>query len=237
MGGKRTYKKKNKRKVPRNKITPYPFPKTKVAKLRYVEEITLDTTVPSLTSNGMAVATFRANSCYDPRYALGGHQPRGWDEHTALYREYVVLGSKITFQPVSIGTTGTSFQQPFYMGLIKRNEADPIISASANIGEVMERRMGQYRRLPSIYGKQQTLTATFSHKKTFRTNPATEMIVTEQAALDPEHHADQTHQNSVLYDVYILPNAGAVSNQGPIPCIVTIEYIVLFGNPKALAQS
>ena len=76
--GKYNKKRNYKKKVPRNYISAYPFPKTKVAKLRYVEQITLDPTVPSVTigpppgiTNGMALATFRANSCYDPNYSLG----------------------------------------------------------------------------------------------------------------------------------------------------------------------
>lgn len=38
----------------------------------------------------------RANGLTDPEVALGGHQPRGFDQYMALYKRYVVMGSKIT---------------------------------------------------------------------------------------------------------------------------------------------
>lgn len=231
MAKKNNNKKTFRKKVPRA-ITPYPFPRTKVAKLRYVEEITLDPGAPSIVSNGIAIHSFRANSCHDPNYSLGGHQPRGWDEHTALYNEYVVLGSKLTFQPFPLTTVGSSYSEPKYYGLQKRNESNANVGSTSNIGQIMERRQGQYRRLPAVRTEMpKSLTASFSHKKTFKTNPSTEMIVTEGTG------ANKTHQEAVLYDCWIMPNANATQNEDKIPCLITVEYIVLFGNPKPLAAS
>jgi len=38
---------------------------------------------------------FRANSLYDPEYAVGGHQPMGFDQWMKFYKNYTVLRSRI----------------------------------------------------------------------------------------------------------------------------------------------
>lgn len=39
---------------------------------------------------------FRANSCFDPVYAIGGGQPRGFDQYMAMYSFCQVLGGRAT---------------------------------------------------------------------------------------------------------------------------------------------
>ena len=225
------YKKRRSRKSKKMVIPKDPFPRVKLARLRYVQEVEIDTQVPGVLTNGIGIHTFRANGCYDPDYALGigQHQPRSWNQYEALYNEYVVLGSKITFQPFPVNKDGTSSQDPRYYGLIKRNEENNPLSGSKTIGDIMETRLGQYARMPSTRTTMpRKLTTSFSHKKTFKTNPYQNL---KQLTQDP------THQDSVVYDCYIMPNAGADTDDAPTPCLITIDYIVLFTNPKILAKS
>lgn len=52
-----------------------------------------------LTSSSGAMSPdyiYRANSIYDFYQGTGGHQPRGTDQYLALFRNFAVLGSKIT---------------------------------------------------------------------------------------------------------------------------------------------
>ena len=224
-------KKQTKRKSKKLAISRYPFPATKVAKLKYVQEVSIDINDPGLLTNGIGIHTFRANGCYDPDYALGvgQHQPRGWNQFEALYNEYVVLGSKITFQPFPVSSTGITYSQPRYYGLVKRNEQNDPLSATKSIGDIMETRLGQYARMPSARTNMpRSLSTTFSHKKTFKTNPHESL---KQVTVDP------THQDSVLYDCYIIPNADADQDEPPTSCLITIEYIVMFSNPKILTKS
>lgn len=39
---------------------------------------------------------YRGNGLYDPEVAVGGHQPRMFDQMCLFYQSYLVLGSKIS---------------------------------------------------------------------------------------------------------------------------------------------
>ncbi len=54
-----------------------------------------ETYSPTIT-NIMNTQVYRANSIFDPAVAVGGHQPRGFDQFMALYTEWVVLSSTIS---------------------------------------------------------------------------------------------------------------------------------------------
>lgn len=60
-------------------------------KLRYGE--TFNTTIPA--ANATASFAYYGNSLYDPRVAIGGHQPYSLDTWTQFYKRYRVFGSKI----------------------------------------------------------------------------------------------------------------------------------------------
>ena len=45
---------------------------------------------------GAVQRTYRGNSVFDPRFATGGGQPKGFDNYMALYNEFYVVKSKIT---------------------------------------------------------------------------------------------------------------------------------------------
>lgn len=66
------------------------FPQTKVVRLRYVEQFTLDP-----ATGGVALQDFRCNSIYDPNASGTGHQPYGHDQWAQYYRRYEVLKSSI----------------------------------------------------------------------------------------------------------------------------------------------
>ena len=132
-------KMKSRKNVRKGALTPYPFPKTQVSKLRYVEEVYIDASSPTVATNGIAYNTFRANGCHDPNMTGVGHQPRGWDQHKDLYNEYVVLGSKITIQPTRYDST----DQVGYFGIIRRTNTESVLSSITNIGDIMETRSGQ----------------------------------------------------------------------------------------------
>lgn len=67
-----------------------------VVTLPYAETFSMSTvaSVPGST-------VFRANSCFDPDFTGGGHQPRGFDQYTAMYGHARVLKSKIKFDFVA----------------------------------------------------------------------------------------------------------------------------------------
>jgi len=69
------------------------FPTKKLVKLKYVSYGTL---TPTASDNASLV--YRLNGAYDPYHPAGGHQPRFWDQWTALYNQYTVLGTKVRLE-------------------------------------------------------------------------------------------------------------------------------------------
>lgn len=74
-----------------------PFPSKHFARLRWSEQNTLSNAV----ANQFIGSVFRANSIYDPRYGLGGHQPNGHDEYQAIYGYYRVTRACMTVSVMS----------------------------------------------------------------------------------------------------------------------------------------
>lgn len=70
---------------------PLGFPRQQVVTLRYVDYVTFPTDATGIPT----YVTFRCNSIYDPYEGIGGHQPLMYDNWAALWRHYVVIGSKI----------------------------------------------------------------------------------------------------------------------------------------------
>lgn len=67
------------------------FPDVFKTRLKYNEVVHLSSILPSY----LAYATYRANSVYDPNYAIGGASPRFFNQFKAVYDKYVVLGCKV----------------------------------------------------------------------------------------------------------------------------------------------
>lgn len=86
--------------VPRDKLG---FPQSMKATLRYSTSADF-----SLTTNQAVTHQIRANDLYDPQFALGGHQPRSFDEYMGLYSTFTVKSSKIMINWVYEGYDGPS---------------------------------------------------------------------------------------------------------------------------------
>ena len=74
------------------------FPKKMMTTLKYCE------TVPLVSTSGsFATYYFSTNSLFKPNASSGGHQPMYYDQYSALYTKYTVLGSKVkvSFLPSS----------------------------------------------------------------------------------------------------------------------------------------
>lgn len=90
------------------------FPRKMVFTHKYVDLI-------SMTGTGGAVATrqYVCNGLYDPDYTGVGHQPMYFDQMSALYNHYTVIGSKITVKTVNIYGPATA---PAYYFTLSQND-------------------------------------------------------------------------------------------------------------------
>ncbi|AXH76423.1 MAG: putative capsid protein [Circoviridae sp.] len=89
--------------VPRNKLG---FPQSMRATLRYTDPIAYNLN----SVDAVFFQTFLANGMYDPQVALGGHQPRGFDQYMDLYEKFTVLGSTISVNFVYEGYEGPTVE-------------------------------------------------------------------------------------------------------------------------------
>lgn len=95
------------------------FPDRLRTNLVYGDVLTLTSTAGS-----RAVNTFRLNSLFDPDYTQTGHQPQWYDQYTAIYGQYRVLGAKIkaTFVP-QVNATGETLTGPLLVGVTTSNDS------------------------------------------------------------------------------------------------------------------
>ena len=75
------------------------FPKKQLVELTYCDTVT----IPSLDA-GSAPYKFRLNSVYDPDLTSTGHQPRGHDQWSAIYKRYCVIGANVLVEPLNSQT-------------------------------------------------------------------------------------------------------------------------------------
>lgn len=104
-----------------------PFGNTRVAKLTYCDNISLDAGVDTLASR-----RFRCNGLWDPDVALGGHQPYGFDQLAAVFNRYLVLGAKITITPMVNGAGGPGTGQALGIA-IKLSDRDTLLSTTPTV--------------------------------------------------------------------------------------------------------
>lgn len=191
------------------------FPKQMRQTLKYVTtfQFALGTIASAPTS-----FQFRANSLYDPEVALGGHQPYGYDQLSAMYQKLVVISSSCnaTFNMGSIAT---------YTGQCGINVAEPG-APSTNRDTLMESQYSVWKQWLSVNGPV-TLKNNFDSAQYFDVKDLTESddIVTAVTT-------NATRQ--AYFNVWACPD-GTIANV--ITCTVEISYDVLFFEPAEVASS
>jgi len=192
-----------------------PFPRVFKTKLRYVTQDALDP-----VAFGFSTRLFTATSPFDPETAVGGHQPRYFDQIMPMYDHYVVLGSKITIQCSSTDNTNTALMA---LGIHDGN------IAFTNVNDYLEYKHGRYKVITTnTSGKQTTLVSKYSPKFLGKNNPINEDELKGTSTTDPAENA--------FFHLMIAPLDPAI-NIGRINFLVSIEYLVAFIEPKNPAQS
>lgn len=192
-----------------------------VARLRYVQKITLDP-----TTGGISRHRFRANGAYDPDYSgtITGHQPLGWDQWSNFYDEYQVLGSKMTLT----ANIQVESSPPVFLTAICNDNNN---YAPSNIETVLEQGNAKYKFMQARTGAPSfgKLTCYYSPKKIFGIDkPRDNRIFTSSVDDVPAEQAYFT-VNAVADE--------ATEDPAPVSVTVQIDYIVLFTSPKTLPQS
>nr|AGA18419.1 hypothetical protein [uncultured marine virus] len=231
--------------VPRNKIG---FAQSFRTKLRYVTK--KDMVVGSIDT--VEFEKFRANGMYDPEVSLGGHQPRGFDQAMALYGVFTVLGSKISVNwayagydgPAALDATTSAFLiktnkpvdtsgdgavvagVPVMCGIYKGTEA---LANPSSAAQIMEHDRTVWK--PMNHQQPGIITSASARIGSFYGNAS--LVGTDDysgtASADP---AEQ-----VQYTIWCGRTNGTSAGVCAVTAYVTIEYDVLFTEPKVLQAS
>lgn len=227
--------------VPRNRLN---FPQSLRTRMRYVTRVEY-----TLTNSNAVVRTIRANDLFDPEYAVGGHQPRGFDEMMEVYGKYTVMGSKIT----------ASFMYEGYNGPSETGSAGNLIQTlSSSAGSPP-----QTPALPPVAcgvhtGVETLATGTAEEQmEKERTSwgyitPQTGMISRGASATQKDFFGKEfvvgadtysgTKTGGVSEDLFFEVWAARIDNNYSagvvrIPCYITVEYDAVFTEPKTLSAS
>ncbi len=116
-------------KTPLNSI----FPKRITATLCYSTSIVLTKS----SQGNSAFLTYRLNGIYDPFPAIGGHQPRGYDQLAAIYNKYVVHYADCVMTPYNSATS-----VPTKLFVMAHATQSPVIEFAGEEPGTVTRQMG-----------------------------------------------------------------------------------------------
>lgn len=205
---------------------------TETVKLRYSEQISVSNPV------GGSVYNFRATSLYDPNKTGTGHQPLGFDQMSAKYNHYVVLGARILVQPVVAGTGSAEGDRPAYFMVKTSDNGDKdydsvshLIEATGKAPKINQNYV--YNQLSKPHGSRNMMPqdiATYSARKWFRTNPITHEDLKALVNANPVEE--------ICFQIYTMPMLDStVASSDTVNYQITIEYIATFLEPKNIGQS
>lgn len=188
------------------------FPKMLKFKHKYVQQVSLTGSTSS--------QLFSCNSLYDPDATGAGHQPMYFDQLSALYDHYTVIGSRIIYRIVP---AGTSVQHP-YRVIVWINDDTTTTGSSTDIAE---NKFAKTRICTGgINPSQIVLTNRWSAKKFFGPPLAND-------ELKGTPSSNPTEQSYYQINVRSLDGVNSVD----LYAHVEIEYIAIWRELKELAGS
>lgn len=200
------------------------IPSSTVVRLRYATECNFQTDVYA-----GQYKSFRANGLYDPDVQLGGHQPMGFTYYKDNFHEYVVIGSKATYNYTIANSSSNYGQYTKLIGLML--DDDGIINNQYDAQEIIEQGKGKWKLHNTGHADTNVpkkMSIKYSPKKHFGINNIKDNTDNIGAKVD----ADPT--KSAYYIVYNTPIYTGVPSgiMVEIKGVLVIDYIVLFTNRK-----
>lgn len=200
------------------------FPKSKLVRLRYVEEFKLNPTLGSY-----AVQHFWANGMYDPNLSGVGHQPSNFDRWMNIYNHYTVLGAKIRvrYAPDNVMGSGAGC----YFGILLADASDQFASVftAGGVQNVLEQRLTKNSKFivgSHVIVQPCTVTKKFSARKFFGKRRSSDIVASHDYAGDASNNPNE----QAIFTVYGMSVGG--NDPGEINCIATIEYVAMLTEPK-----
>lgn len=192
-----------------------PMPLKFATKLRYVENFQVDPGASGLAGSYV----FDAGGIYDPNVTSTGHQPRGFDQLMAMYDHYVVIGSQCTLTI----TASSSDNVNQIAGLALRDGP----STDTDPNDYLEAGTVRSGHLTNEM-KTRVFKLGYSPKRFLgRSKPLADPDLKGSSSANPTESA-----------YFHCFSAGLNStNPSALDCTVVIDYLVVFIEPKDVAQS
>jgi len=197
------------------------MPASKMVRLRYAEEFNLNP-----PSSGPVAYTFSANGAYDPNITGVGHQPNGFDQMMQFYNHYQVIKSKCMAK-FTATTTGNIV--PAYMDVLLTDSGSRVVAMSTY--DFLEHATGrgdgyQVGTERNYIGQPSGITKYFDSKKFFRRKENDSSLLGTIGSNPPEQ---------AYFEVALCPIAA--NNPEVVNCLVLIDYIIMFTEPKQVLVS
>lgn len=200
------------------------MPTTKKLRLRYTDVANLNCTL------GVAGITYWAcNNLFDPRVAIGGHQPMGYDQYMSSYYSYAtVLGSKIT---VKFCPDATATSIPIQCMVYALDTATTSLAAQGYTTWTAFREAKQTVKTINTNKSYAVCTSRFSHRKMIR-SPVTDEDWKNSRTAGPSGLTQANWQWAVIIQAMDL-----ASTTAQVTADITIDYMVLFSDRLPVAPS
>lgn len=182
------------------------------AVLRFSERFQLDPGV----GGTCATRVYSANGVYDPLIALGGHQPRGFDQLIVLYDHFVVTSSSI-----KVYFDNNSEASAMIAGVAVRDQA----STSTDFRDYMEWGPKKITWLAETSSGINAKTVQYKvdpNKFLGRNDPLSDPDLKNSASSNPSEEA--------YWHIFCFP--GNTGDASPVNAVVEIEYGGWFIEPK-----
>lgn len=224
----RNYKKRSRKTFRPQTLVRVGFPKSTMVKLRYVGNSSINPTAANI-----AGFSIRANSCYDPDPAVGGHQPLGFDQWSQFYNHYVVVGAKITaYFTYSKDTTGSN-ASAYAFGIYL---SDDNVITNLTFSGMAEQGLTKWRIKPASMlatvnnDASPKIVSKFSAKKFFNITNITD----NTSRLGASINANPTEE--AYFHIWGGDPAGT-SDLPSLDVTYMVDYLVIFSEPRELIQS
>lgn len=191
------------------------FPMKMLMTHRYVELLSMTSTVGSL-----ATYSWAANGMYDPNLSSSGHQPLYFDNMTALYNHFHVIGSKITVK-VANSTSATGG------GRIGVYQNDDTTITPSYIDAMRERNPQSSKMIGPGQDHASVFTLKYSSKKNFGGATLSNNALRGNVSNNPTELS--------VFTLFYQPND--LTSTTTIYFEVCIEYIAVWTELKELASS
>jgi len=234
MKSKKTYKKKTgpkrrrygrkvyKRKPMFTLSSAMPFGQSQKVRHRYVDSVQLTTSSEPI--NGMYRYTFALNSAFDPNQSEAGHQPLGYDQMSAIFNQYTVIGARFNCKVIPMNDSDDS------IGLLAYVTETPEPRTGRQIETLIEQGAGKYVICPPTGPSATTnvriknISGKISIKKQLKVNNL----------LDNENLRAVSNANPArllyLHLIYWCATNGSLASV-PMRVILTLDQLVVWQRP------